>query len=90
MLRSLRSGTSAALTPTIDTTTEAADIRLLRTPPLFRRGAVKILLSRETAHSDRVQGAWSRFSYMADFLVVLGIIGFALAMLGLVWALDRV
>jgi len=27
---------------------------------------------------------------MADFLVVLAIIGFALAMLGLVWALDRV
>jgi len=27
---------------------------------------------------------------MADFLVVLFIIGFALAMLGLVWALDRV
>jgi hypothetical protein len=27
---------------------------------------------------------------MADFLVVLGIIAFALAMLGLIWALDRV
>jgi len=27
---------------------------------------------------------------MADFLVVLGIVLFALAMLGLVWALDRV
>jgi nitrogen fixation-related uncharacterized protein len=27
---------------------------------------------------------------MADFLVVLGIVVFALAMLGLVWALDRV
>jgi len=27
---------------------------------------------------------------MADFLVVLGIIGFALVMLGLIWALDRV
>jgi len=27
---------------------------------------------------------------MADFLVVLGILVFALAMLGLVWALERV
>jgi len=27
---------------------------------------------------------------MADFLVVLGLIAFALVMLGLVWALDRV
>jgi len=27
---------------------------------------------------------------MADFFVVLGIIGFAVVMLGLIWALDRV
>jgi len=27
---------------------------------------------------------------MADFLVVLGIVAFALTMLGLIWALDRV
>jgi len=27
---------------------------------------------------------------MADLLAVLGIIGFALVMLGLIWALDRV
>jgi hypothetical protein len=27
---------------------------------------------------------------MADFLVVLGIVAFALAMLGLIWALDRI
>jgi len=27
---------------------------------------------------------------MADFLVVVGAVGFALVMLGLVWALDRV
>jgi len=27
---------------------------------------------------------------MADFLVVLGIVVFALAMLGFIWALDRV
>jgi hypothetical protein len=27
---------------------------------------------------------------MADFLVALGIIGFALVYLGLIWALDRV
>jgi hypothetical protein len=27
---------------------------------------------------------------MADFLVVLGIVAFALAMLGLIWALERV
>jgi hypothetical protein len=29
-------------------------------------------------------------SGMADFLVVLGIVLFAAAMLGLIWALDRV
>jgi len=27
---------------------------------------------------------------MADFLVALGIVGFTLVMLGLIWALDRV
>jgi hypothetical protein len=27
---------------------------------------------------------------MADLLVVLGIVGFVLAMLGLIWALERV
>ncbi len=27
---------------------------------------------------------------MADFLVVVAIVAFALAMLGLIWALDRV
>jgi hypothetical protein len=27
---------------------------------------------------------------MADFLAVLGIIGFVVVMLGLIWALDRV
>jgi hypothetical protein len=27
---------------------------------------------------------------MADFLAVLGIVGFVAAMLGLIWALDRV
>jgi len=27
---------------------------------------------------------------MADFLAALGIIGFAVVMLGLIWALDRV
>jgi hypothetical protein len=29
-------------------------------------------------------------SFMADFLAVLGILAFVLAMLGLIWALDRV
>jgi len=28
--------------------------------------------------------------FMEDFLVALGIIGFTLVMLGLIWALDRV
>jgi hypothetical protein len=27
---------------------------------------------------------------MADFLAVLGIVGFVVVMLGLIWALDRV
>jgi hypothetical protein len=27
---------------------------------------------------------------MADFLAVLGFVGFVVAMLGLIWALDRV
>jgi len=28
--------------------------------------------------------------FMADFLVVVGIVAFAAVMLGLIWALDRV
>ena len=36
----------------------------------------------------RTEGADTR--PMADFLVVLGIVAFAPAMLGLIWALDRV
>jgi hypothetical protein len=30
-----------------------------------------------------------RFTVMADFLFVVGTVGFVLAMLGLVWALDK-
>jgi hypothetical protein len=33
---------------------------------------------------------WAHHGDMADFLVVLFIIAFALAMLGLIWALERV
>jgi hypothetical protein len=90
MLRSLRSGTRAALRPTINKAVAAAVIRLLRTSPLFRSGAVKAFLRAEGPVSDRVQTARTRLTTMADFLVVLGIIAFAAAMLGLIWALDRV
>jgi hypothetical protein len=40
--------------------------------------------------SEPVQGRRQIIVLMADFLVALGIIGFALVFLGLIWALDRV
>jgi hypothetical protein len=40
--------------------------------------------------SRLVYGAWEHTGVMADFLVVLGIIAFALAMLGLIWGLEHV
>ncbi|MET8306889.1 hypothetical protein [Micromonospora sp. NPDC005173] len=41
-------------------------------------------------HSRRRYRAWSDALSMADFLVVLGVIGFVAAMLGLIWGLERV
>jgi hypothetical protein len=41
---------------------------------------------RSTPHSR----AGTHHDGMADFLVVLAIVAFAVAMLGLIWALDRV
>jgi hypothetical protein len=40
--------------------------------------------------SRPVYGVQEHSGVMADFLVVLGIIAFALAMLGLIWGLERV
>jgi hypothetical protein len=40
--------------------------------------------------SRPVYGAGEHHVFMADFLVVLGIIAFALAMLGLIWGLEHV
>jgi hypothetical protein len=39
---------------------------------------------------DSVQSDRQILGPMADFLAVLGIIGFVVVMLGLIWALDRV
>jgi hypothetical protein len=41
-------------------------------------------------YSFRVNRAAWTLDSMADFLAVLGIVGFIVAMLGLIWALDRV
>jgi len=41
-------------------------------------------------YSFRVNRAPWTLDSMADFLAVLGIVGFIVAMLGLIWALDRV
>jgi hypothetical protein len=41
-------------------------------------------------YSLRVNESHSIVDPMGDFLAVLGFIGFALAMLGLIWVLDRV
>jgi hypothetical protein len=41
-------------------------------------------------YEEPVKGGRRILDPMADFLAVLGIIGFVLVMLGLIWALDRV
>jgi hypothetical protein len=42
------------------------------------------------SYSSPVNRGSSILDSMADFLAVLGIVGFIVAMLGLIWALDRV
>ena len=51
---------------------------------------MKILFRSAGTASDAVQTTRASIIGMADFLVALGIVGFALVLLGLVWALDRV
>jgi len=55
-----------------------------------RTAGIDILLTQDgvafTSGSQRCSQPWP----MADFLAVLGIVGFVAVMLGLVWALDRV
>jgi hypothetical protein len=55
-----------------------------------RRWPVKELFRGSVACSDSFQAPSSHDRLMADFLVVLGIIAFAVFFLGLIWALDRV
>ena len=56
--------------------------------------AVPSLLRVYSGHSGRreepVKSGQADTRSMADFLAVLGIVGFVVAMLGLIWALDRV
>ena len=51
---------------------------------------VDTLLTRDPARSHRVHERARTMGVMADFLAVLGIVGFVAVMLGLIWALDRV
>jgi hypothetical protein len=51
---------------------------------------MKNLLSPDGFGADRVQTGLADDGGMADLLSVLGILAFALAMLGLIWALERV
>jgi hypothetical protein len=53
-------------------------------------GSLRNYEDQEGPYEDPVETAAAMMSPMADFLVVLGIVVFAAAMLGLIWALDRV
>ncbi len=55
-----------------------------------RRGTVQTLFRAAPDYEEPVKGRRRILVPMADFLAVLGIIGFVLVMLGLIWALDRV
>jgi hypothetical protein len=52
--------------------------------------AIDIVLIPFGPYSLRVDEQPPIVDPMGDFLAVLGFIGFALAMLGLIWVLDRV
>src|SRR5580704_13521750 len=97
MLKWERRGSMAAPRPTAAAIPVAEPTRFLRIYPLsYETGlpasasAVKNLLRRTGSCSEPVQGRRQIIVSMADFLVALGIIGFALVFLGLIWALDRV
>jgi hypothetical protein len=51
---------------------------------------IQNFFSKSSTCSDFVETGRAHDLPMADFLVVVGIVGFALLMLGLIWALDRV
>ena len=51
---------------------------------------IDILLMRHAAALTSGSRRHRQSGPMADFLAVLGIVGFAAAFLGLIWALDRV
>ncbi|HET9075474.1 MAG TPA: hypothetical protein VFN68_00965 [Acidimicrobiales bacterium] len=51
---------------------------------------MKILFRSPGPGSDPVEPVRISITGMADFLVVLFILAFVLAMMGLIWALDRV
>ena len=51
---------------------------------------MKKIFSGFDAVSDLVQRDGVRIEVMGDFLVIIGIIAFAVAGLGLIWALERV
>jgi len=53
-------------------------------------GVVHTVLIRIAVCSFRVNKDSPIVDPMADFLAVLGFLGFALVMLALIWALDRV
>jgi hypothetical protein len=70
--------------------TEGAAVDRFHLPRVGRQGPVKKFLRVWVACSDSVKTDPFKDPLMADFLVVLGIVAFALVMLGLIWALERV
>ncbi len=97
-LRWGRKGSMTAARPTEAATPTIAPMTPRRTVPLSygtgpavtSDGTVENLLRGIGGCSDRVKNRRRKLAPMADFLVALGIIGFTVAMLGLIWALDRV
>ena len=98
-LRWGRSGSMAAPRPTDDDDPDdradepSAHLSIVHRMPAStgrRTAAVQELFRDSAVCSEPVQRREADTRSMADFLAVLGIIGFVVVMLGLIWALDRV
>ncbi len=83
---------SEVATPSTDPTMRRCTLPL--SPELAADGTLGVvvqnLFRRSSDRSDRFERSRGDARPMADFLAVLGIIAFVVAMLGLIWALDRV
>jgi len=59
-------------------------------PGRWEGGCSPFLYRRRLGVHRAVTGRAAMLGRMADFLVVAGIVGFVVAMLGLIWGLERV